>query len=103
MGKQLIVIVLSVVMAVIPCCVSVRADEPGYVSGVRWTSKRYTQAYAGNNFNEYYKSPGNEATKNFYNYKNNNKSFNEFTYLITKCFYSTVEGSTSINIAYVAI
>lgn len=53
LGKQLIVIVLSVVMAVIPCCVSVRADDPGYVSGVRWTSKRYTQVYAGNNLNEY--------------------------------------------------
>lgn len=118
MGKRLIVIVLSVVMAVIPCCVSVSADDseysewrtseelheerlrlmddyennksqieaideelekrgeeviseeelhnkilnsnrnrgkdvpslaydPGYVSGVRWTSKRYTQGYAG--------------------------------------------------------
>ena len=30
MGKRLIVIVLSVVMAVIPCCVSVRADDSGY-------------------------------------------------------------------------
>lgn len=118
MGKRLIVIVLSVVMVVIPCCVSVRADDsgysewrtseelheerlrlmddyennksqietideelekrgeeviseeelhnkvlnsnrnqgkdvpslaydPGYVSGVRWTSKRYNQVYAG--------------------------------------------------------
>ena len=118
MGKRLIVIVLSVVMAVIPCCVSVSADDseysewrtseelheerlrlmddyennksqieaideelekrgeeviseeelhnkilnsnrnqgkdvpslaydPGYVSGVRWTSKRYNQVYAG--------------------------------------------------------
>lgn len=53
MGKRLIVIVLSVVMVVIPCCVSVRADDSGYVSGVRWTSKRYTQVYAGNNHNEY--------------------------------------------------
>ncbi len=33
----------------------------------------------------------------------NNKSFNECAYLITKCFYTTVEGSTSINIPYVAI
>ena len=30
MGKRLIVIVLSVVMVVIPCCVSVRADDSGY-------------------------------------------------------------------------
>ena len=35
LGKQLIVIVLNVVMAVIPCCVSVRADDSGYVSGIR--------------------------------------------------------------------
>ena len=30
MGKRLIVIVLSVVMAVIPCCVSVSADDSEY-------------------------------------------------------------------------
>jgi hypothetical protein len=53
LGKQLIVIVLNVVMAVIPRCVSVRADDSGYVSGIRWISKRYTQVYAGNNLNEY--------------------------------------------------
>lgn len=70
----------------------------GVVAGVDTISNKY----AANNFNEYYKSPGYEAAKNFYNYKNNNKSFNEYVYLITKCFYSTVEGSTSINIPYVA-
>ncbi len=53
LGKQLIVIVLNVVMAVIPRCVSVRADDSEYVSGIRWISKRYTQVYAGNNLNEY--------------------------------------------------
>ena len=53
LGKQLIVIVLNVVMAVIQRCVSVRADDSGYVSGIRWISKRYTQVYAGNNLNEY--------------------------------------------------
>lgn len=74
-----------------------------YSNGVVVEVQNSSKTYAGNNLNENYKSPGNEAAKNFYNYKNNNKSFNEFAYLITKCFYTTVEGSTSINIPYVAV
>lgn len=62
-----------------------------YSNGVVVEVQNSSKTYAGNNLNENYKSPGNEAAKNFYNYKNNNKSFNEFAYLITKCFYSTVE------------
>ena len=73
-----------------------------YSNGVVVEVQNSSKTYAGNNLNENYKSPGNEAAKNFYNYKNNNKSFNEFAYLITKCFYTTIEGSTSINIPYVA-
>lgn len=73
-----------------------------YSNGVVVEVQNSSKTYAGNNLNENYKSLGNEAAKNFYNYKNNNKSFNEFAYLITKCFYTTIEGSTSINIPYVA-
>lgn len=82
--------------------VTVVVPEYTYSNGVVVGVNNISNTYAANSFNENYKSPGYEAAKNLYNYKNNNKSFNEYAYLITKCFYSTVEGSTSINIPYVA-
>lgn len=73
-----------------------------YANGVIIQPSSQQKKYIGSVSNTDYNSTGSVAAKNYYMYKNYNKTFDEYAYLIKNVTFETMEGSVSCNIAYVS-
>ena len=72
-----------------------------YANGVIIQPSSQQKKYIGSVSNANYNSTGSVAAQNYYMYKNYNKTFDEYAYLIKKVTFETMEGSVPCNIAYV--